>query len=133
MARLNQQFPRFSDKYEGALMRAFMRQLENALSLVQTFTGAAYKEISADYTVLAVDSLLYVDTTGGNVIITLPLVSQNNVNDRFEIIIKKKVAANTITINKTGTDTVDGGSSLTLTSVSTFHRLRAINGGWITI
>lgn len=133
MAKLIQQFPRFGDTYVGITMRAFIRQLEIALGKVQVNVGAAYTEVTSTHIVTSEDSLLIVDTTGGSIVITLPLSTLALVNDRFEIIIKKKVSANTVTINKTGTDTVDSGSSLTLTTVNSFYRLRAVTGGWISI
>jgi hypothetical protein len=58
--------------------------------------------------------LLVVDTSGGNVIINLPSVAALTLP--WSVGIKKRGAASTITVNRNGTDTIDTGTSLTLTS-----------------
>jgi hypothetical protein len=84
-----------------------------------TISNVFVIEQAANFLAAAWDVVL-VDTSGGNVTATLPLASAN-ANTNITI---KKVASgtNTVTIVGTGTDTVEGGASLTIyykgTSVS---------------
>lgn len=57
-------------------------------------------------------STVLVDTTSGNVTVTLPLASGAN-GRKYNI--KKIASANTLTIAISGSDTIDGQSSLTVT------------------
>jgi hypothetical protein len=55
------------------------------------------------------------DCTGGNISITLPQISTLTTTSTFPLIIKKTDAsANTVTINRAATDTIDGATSVTL-------------------
>jgi hypothetical protein len=72
---------------------------------------------SANYTVLAADvaKLIKVDTTSGGISITLPLIS--SLVDSFEIKISKSSGdANTVTVSRSGSDTINGLLTYSLTA-----------------
>lgn len=85
---------------------------------------------SGDYGLLATDCVCEVDTTGGNVTITLPAIAAGNKGAMY--IIKKQIAANDLVIAKTGADTIDGGGNVTLTAQFN-HRALVSDGtsNWI--
>lgn len=57
------------------------------------------------------------DASGGNIAFTLPAIAGLVVGDPFVIAIKKSEAsANTVTINRASTDTINGSTSKTLTN-----------------
>ena len=68
---------------------------------------------TANYTATADDHTIRVDTTSGNVTISLPAAA-SSVGRIFYI--KKVAAANTVTIDPSGSETIDGSSTATLSS-----------------
>lgn len=71
------------------------------------------KLISADYTVVERDEFLYVDTSAGDITLTLAQPTNNNV-----VYIKKTSEANKITITTENSKTIDGQTSYTLSDGS---------------
>lgn len=69
---------------------------------------------SANYTVTASDRLISVDSTSGSVTLTLPAAASVNPYTVFSAI--KTVAANTLTIDPNGSETINGASTLALTA-----------------
>lgn len=69
---------------------------------------------TADYTLTATDGTITVDATAGNVTITLPAASAS-VGQLYRI---KRIDAsgNTVTIARVGADTIDGATSVALTT-----------------
>jgi len=65
---------------------------------------------SANYTMTLIDDTIFADTTSGNVTITLPAATVNKT-----LRICKKVAANSLIIQRAGTDTIEGETSITIT------------------
>ena len=57
------------------------------------------------------DSTLVINTTGGNVVLTLPLTSTIN---HILRIVKISADANTVTVNRSGSDTIEGAASIVL-------------------
>lgn len=74
-----------------------------------TFTTATK---TADYTVTATDTVIFADATSGNVTITLPTASSNS-GYRFYI---KRIdnSGNTCSVVRSGSDTIDGQTSVTI-------------------
>lgn len=66
------------------------------------------------YTITASDRLVYGDTSGGDFTFTLPLA--NAVQADTIVSVEKTAEANTLTIQKQGSDTVSGGTSVALTT-----------------
>jgi hypothetical protein len=59
--------------------------------------------------------LFAIDTSGGNVVVTLPQISGLDLTDPWTFAVKKTTSdSNTITINRSGTDTINGGTSATV-------------------
>ena len=78
---------------------------------------SAVQDKSANYTVVAGDAgdLIRVTTTSGAVTITLPTIS--TVEDGFKVAIVKWTGdANAVTINRSGSDTINGATSSTIGS-----------------
>ena len=72
---------------------------------------------AASFSVIATDDghLFVVDTSGGSVVVTLPDIV-TDVAEGFRIGFMKASALNTLTINRVGTDTVNGGTSYVMTA-----------------
>lgn len=73
------------------------------------------------YSITTSDRLVYGDTSGGSFTVTLPAASSATANTVYSV--EKTAAANTLTIAADGSDTVNGGSSLSLTSINSRYDL----------
>ena len=133
MQRISIKLPHFTAVYDGTIMRALVRMLEQALYKVYYDNTKPITEVSGAHTLGRDDSLLLVDTTAGSVAITLPESTDDLIDVRHTVNIKKTVAANTITLTPSGADTVDGAASMALTAINSAVTLRAVLGGWIAI
>lgn len=78
---------------------------------------------SGPYAVLPSDDILLVTNT---LTITLPPATRGR-----EIYVNKNYAGGTVTINPSGSDTVAGGASYSLTANYTTAHLKAVTGGYI--
>lgn len=90
---------------EAALSSAFYRDVvyittaDSPYTLAQTHNG----------------KIINIDSTSGNVTITLPEISSLTLP--YNVALRKSVSANTITVNRSGTDTIDTGTSKTLSTI----------------
>lgn len=87
---------------------------------------------TSDYTVTISDRLVYADTTSGNIVLTLPAANAVNANTVFSAV--KTAAGNTLTVQRAGADTVNGGTNTTATALNA--RIDVISDGvsaWVTI
>jgi len=82
-----------------------------------------YRAASANTTLTEADDILYVDTSGGTVTVTLPLAASTPGKEFF---IKKVAAANTLTVNPAGSDTIDGAASLSWTTDDASYTLYSV-------
>ena len=73
------------------------------------------KKVTSDYTIVEQDEIIYVDTFGGDITLTLAKPTNDNV-----VYIKKVSSANTVTIITEDNKTIDGSSSKTLTNNYSF-------------
>lgn len=89
-----------------------------ALELVRTVTTS--------YTATYKDDIILADTTSGNITITLPPSRGGKV---FHVV--KPKAANTLTIVFTGTETMLGVASVSLTDFGSGKRLKSVPNGYI--
>lgn len=89
-----------------------------ALESVVTVTGNHI----ADYR----EDIIIADTTAGNLTVTLPKARGGKV---FHVV--KSKAANTLTIVFSGTETMLGLASITITDFGAGKRLKAVLGGYI--
>lgn len=88
---------------------------------------AAITSSSSPYTVLAGDGMVSCDTTSGNITVNL-YTAVGNQGKR--IIIKKTVAANTVTIDPNSTETIDGQSTYTLVGIYDFITIISNGSNW---
>lgn len=78
---------------------------------------SAVQDKSANYTVVAADAgdLIRVTTSGGAVTITLPQISGTGIGDGFKVAVVKWTGdGNQVTIARSGSDIINGGTSYTL-------------------
>jgi len=79
-----------------------------------TWTDMTYPTATktSGYTVTATDTVIFADATSGNVTITIPAAASFS-GYRFYV---KRIdgSANTCTITRSGSDTIDGATSFTL-------------------
>lgn len=118
------------DEYVRQPFQEYFNYIGTELARLSYEVSLGYLEIDdtdSPYTVTRDDEIIYVDTTTDNVTVTLPEISQIMVDARVEIIIKKKVAGNTVTISRSGSDAIDAGTSTTLTSAGEVKHLRAVD------
>ncbi len=95
----------------------FKIRSDATLSTVQTLTGLTRKLTkitAATYTVVDDDDIILIDATSNNVTVTMQGVA--NRNGRALTFKRIDGSANTVTIQRAGTDQIDGGTSVSLTS-----------------
>lgn len=91
------------------------------------------RTISANTTLTGEDNTLIVNTSGGNVTVTLPsAASVFNSNNNTGIIyqFKKTSASNTLTIQGTGGETIDGSATYSITTVNAAVSIRTNGAAW---
>lgn len=133
MQRLTSRLPDFGAEYSGDKMRAMVRQLEQRLAQIRVDTSRAAYSVTTNTTLTDLDDIVLADTTSGDLTITLPEISEEMVLDKREYEIVKPVAANTLTIAPSGTDTTVGDTDVVVTVQWTALRFRATTGNWILI
>lgn len=133
MARLSTRFPDFAETYDGRKQRALVQLLEQQLARIVVDSTIGAHDEAANFTVTAEDGVVLVDTTSGDVTVTLPEIADWMVTDKYEVELVKIVAANTLNIVPTGTDTILGDTSVVVTIQWTALRFRAATGNWIII
>lgn len=125
------------EEYSRQSFQEYYGYLASVLSRV-TYEAAlgyiAIDDTDSPYTVTRDDEIIYADTTNNNVTVTLPEISQIMVDARVEIVIKKKVVTNTLTVSRSGSDNIDESTSTTLTAAGEVKRFRAADlAQWLVI
>lgn len=133
MARLKVQLPRLLDIYDGRLLRDLVRQVEDVFGRLSVDNTKAETPVAGDRTVTATDSLLLVDTSGGNVQVTLPELDAGLIAEKFEVTVKKIDPANRLRIVPTGTATIDGYTAVDVFVSNTALQFRAVSAGWVIV
>ena len=106
----------------------FDRNLNHDSSTMIEFSRKTNK-ITANYTVSYKDDYLFVDTTAGAVILTLPVAKGGN---KYTIV--RIAGANNITVQRSSTDTVNGAASITISASYSPVSLKAVKGtGYIQV
>lgn len=131
MGKLAVRFPDFLEVFDGHKMRALVSHLEILFARITVDDTRPAYTTTTSITLGAQDDVVLVDTTAGNITITLPEISDTMIRDKREFEIVKAVAANTLTIDPTGTDTINGAANATTTTQWTAYRLRAATGLWV--
>lgn len=75
-------------------------------------------------------TLVLVDTTGGNVTLTLP---RAQTVPGFRVEVKKTTAANTLTLDGDGSETIDGAGTLAWTTQWQSYSLIADGSAWYVV
>lgn len=86
---------------------------------------------SGDYTVTTSDRLIEVDTSGGDVTLTLPAASAPNPYTVFSFVVV--TAGNDLILDGDGAETIDGDATKTLTALNARADLYSTGAAWITI
>jgi hypothetical protein len=133
MSRLNARFPDFGDIYDKLHMRELVRHLETLFSQVIVDTSRGAYAVTGNTTLGSYDEVVLVDTSAGDVTITLPAISDAMVRLKQEYELVKTVSANTLHINPTGADTIVGDANVIVTVQWTALRFRATPGDWVII
>lgn len=81
---------------------------DRALDLLGRVQRKNHRIVAAATTLTANDDIVLVDTTSGSVTVTLPDARQH-ANHVFHV--KKMIAANTCTVSRSGSDTIDGATT----------------------
>ena len=81
--------------------------------------------VDADGGIASTDTFVLGDTTVATVTLTLPLVSEYT---RMYVFVERYAGANTFTVAPRGTDTIDGGGSITVTKFTILFP--AVKGDW---
>lgn len=111
-------------------------QLARAFDVVSRLQARTSVTLSANATLTEAHDVVLVDTAGGSVTITLPLAARVR---GFSTSVKKLAAANTLTVQRSGSDTIDGA---TTSAWTTQHECRTFvscivtppgTWGWVVI
>lgn len=89
--------------------------------------GKVQRSVSTNTSLTTNDDLLLVDTSTGNIAVTLPKSGASG----KEFVLFKTSGINILTINPVGVDTINGAASLTLTAAFGSYWLKAVSGGWV--
>lgn len=133
MSHLGLRLPNFGDIYNQRQMRDLVRQLEQAFARVDVDAHYGAYTTTANATLDKMDEVVLVDTSGGDVTITLPEISDDMVRDRREYETVKTTAAGTLTVAPTGSDTIMGAADAVVTVQWTALRFRATTGNWVLV
>jgi hypothetical protein len=118
------------DVIRSATWNAIFEDISDALSLLGEQLYNTTTVSASPYVPLATDAFLLVNVAGA-VAINLPSAASRN---GFPLAIKDisgNAHTNTITINRDGTDTIEGATSITITSDWGGWHLYPVTGGWI--
>ncbi len=86
-----------------------LQQLKNVIS------------VSSHYTALKKDDIILVDTTSSGITVTLPLASNG-----IEFTIIRIAGANSVTVARSGSDTINGAASVNITSTNAPQTFKAM-------
>lgn len=105
--------------------------VNSGTSKVNSFTTAISLK-SANYTATIDDYTILVDASGGAVTITLPAGS-GIVPGRIYVIVKTDSSGNAVIIDPAGADTINGASSISITTQWGGKQAQALGGGYVVI
>ena len=88
----------------------------------------AIKSISAAYTAKPDDGIILVDTSGGGVTVTLPLAS--GLKTKIFQIKETANPGSNVTVARSGSDTIDGATSYTVSGTYAYARFVSDGSNW---
>ena len=133
MGRLTARFPDFGVQYDGGKFRELIRALEGLFARVRVDDTLPAYSITGDATLGQFDETVLVDTSGGNVEVTLPEISDAMIREKREFEVVKIEAPYAVTITPSGTDTIVGAADAVVTVQWTALRMRATTGNWVLV
>ena len=133
MAKLSLRLPNLGDTYDRVRMRELVRNLETSLAEIDIDRTIGAYSVTTDATLTALDDVILVDTSSGDVTVTLPEISDNMVTYKQEYEVVKLESANTLYVDTTGGDTICGEPDAIVTEQWTALRFRATPGNWVVI
>ena len=98
--------------------------------MASTYSGQKWSIVNktGDYTLTASDYVVTVDTSGGDVTITMPPAATATAGAAY--IVKKIAAANTLIIDGDGAETIDLSATLEVTQINDAVELVTDGSGW---
>jgi len=133
MGRLAARFPSFGATYDSLRMRELVRHLEVLFGQVVIDTTRGAYAVTSSTALGSEDDVVLVDTSGGAVTVTLPVISDSMVRLKREYAVVLTDATNTLTVAPSGTDTVVGDTDVVVTVQWTALRFRATPGNWVIV
>ena len=100
-------------------------------SPVSSLSGRIVTTAALTYTLTRLDSVLLVDATAGAVTVTVPAAA--DYTDRQWIVKKIDASANTVTLDATGANTIDGAGTLALASQWDSTRIASNGTAWFVV
>jgi hypothetical protein len=113
------------DSGEDAVDTADWNNAVDSLFKVTALTSA-----DSPYTALDTDFIITADTTGGSITINLPTAANGASKPRKHYIIMKLVAANTLTLDGNGAETINGSATKAITNISEGVYLFSDGSNW---
>lgn len=101
-------------------------QLVTQDTIDQIQASMQVRRVSQSYSANYNDNIILADTASGNITVTLPAARNGK-----EFIIVKGAAANTLTIQFSGTDKMFGAGNISVVDLGKSNRLKSIPGGYI--
>lgn len=87
--------------------------------------------VTSNYTATETDGYIYVDTTAGNITVTLPAITTKNEGKEIEV--AWVGGTYQLTVAPTGSDTIIGQPDVIYTELYTSLRYKATTGMWVII
>lgn len=109
---------------DTAIARA-LKRIENLFGRTPVF--GAHRTVTAASNILDSDDLLLCDTTSAGFTVLLPPAPENR-GRRFTI--KKLIAANTLTLDGNGSETIDGATTKAWTTQYTAYTVQSDGTQW---
>lgn len=105
-----------------------MLALENTLG--RTPQRAAVRSVTVSGNLTGADAVILADTTGGSVTLALPAAG---INRGQMLQVKKTVAANTVTLDGIGSETIDGAATLAWTTQYQSYTVVSDGSQWLIV
>lgn len=131
--RLSAKFPNFGELYDPRRMRELVQHLEALFYRVIVDTTRGAYTVSTNTTLGEDDDVVMSDTSGGDLTVTLPEISDSMVRNKREFEVVHIASVGATTVAATGSDTVMGAADALLAVQWTALRLRATPGNWIAV
>lgn len=113
------------------LKNGFNTRTPNSTVHISGSISQKSRSVTATTTLDANDYALYADATSGAITVNLPAVA--GVLDRIYVIKRINSGANAVTLDASGSETIDGSTTQTLSTQYSFFTIQALAAGWMII